>query len=101
MQITMTSRHTHVTEALKNYTQEKLQHLADYYQKIDTIQVIFDIEHKIQKVMVTLHLAKGPTLHAESESSDMYSSIDLLVDKVKRQLTKRKEKQTRHRKIAK
>ena len=44
-----------------------------------------------QKAEVTLHV-RGKELHCESEESDLYAAIDLLADKLDRQVLKYKDK---------
>lgn len=47
---------------------------------------------KVQKIAeATVHL-NGGELHATAEADDMYAAIDLLIDKLTRQLNKHKEK---------
>ena len=56
----------------------------------------FDVE-KLTQIAEAKILLAGNELHARSESEDMYSSIDALVDKLDRQLIKHKEKLQHHR----
>jgi putative sigma-54 modulation protein len=49
-----------------------------------------------QKVEATVHL-RGKGLHVSSIEPDMYAAIDLMADKLDRQILKHKEKVTNHR----
>lgn len=91
MNINITGRHVEITPALRDYAQQKFERLQKHFEKIISIHVILGVDKLVQKAEVTLHIPHND-LHAESESVDMYSSIDLLVDKVNRQLLKHKEK---------
>ncbi len=96
MQINFTGHRMEVTPALKTFTQEKFDKLERHFEKITSINVIFDVE-KLRKIAeATILIAKGE-LHASSESEDMYTAIDILVDKLDRQLIKHKEKMLGHR----
>ncbi len=95
MQINFTGHRMEVTPALKTFTQEKFDKLERHFDKITAINVIFDVEKLRQIAEATILVAKGE-LHASSESEDMYTAIDILVDKLDRQLIKHKEK-LRHR----
>ena len=96
MHINFTGHHVEVTPALRSFTQEKFDKLERHFDKITAINVIFDVEKLRQKAEATILVAKGE-LHASSESEDMYAAIDVLVDKLDRQLIKHKEKLRDHR----
>ena len=85
-----------VTPALRVFTQEKFDKLERHFDKITAINVVFDVEKLIQIAEATILVNKGE-LHASSESEDMYTAIDILVDKLDRQLIKHKEKMRDHR----
>jgi putative sigma-54 modulation protein len=95
MQINFTGHHVDVTPAIRNYTTEKFERLKPLGDKITSVNVIFDVEKIMQIAKATLHVS-GAEIHARSESEDLYSAIDLLVDKLKQQMTKHKEKQKDH-----
>lgn len=92
MQINISGHHLEVTEALRNYVNEKFVRLERHFDKITNVQVIMQVEKLKQKVDATLHIAGGEVV-ATAEHDDMYAAIDLLVDKLDRQLIKFKEKQ--------
>ena len=91
MQINLTGHRMEITPALRTFTQEKFDKLERHFDKITAINVIFDVEKLRQIAEATILVAKGE-LHASSESEDMYTAIDILVDKLDRQLIKHKEK---------
>ncbi len=96
MQVTITGHHIEVTPALKDYVTEKLEKVHKRFSNITTAHVTLTVAKKFQqKAEATLHLAKGE-IHAECESEDMYAAIDLLVDKLDRQVIKHKEKMQNH-----
>jgi putative sigma-54 modulation protein len=61
------------------------------------VKVTLTVEKLVQKVEATIHVP-GNDLHAESSDENMYSAIDLLADKLDRQVLKYKEKNTDHHK---
>ncbi len=91
MQINFTGHRMEITPALRTFTQEKFDKLERHFDKITAINVIFDVEKLRQIVEATILVVKGE-VHASSESEDMYTAIDILVDKLDRQLIKHKEK---------
>jgi putative sigma-54 modulation protein len=98
MQIQLTGKKIEITPALREATYEKFQHsIGRFAEKITNIEVVLKIDNRVSQIAeATLHLS-GVKLHAESVSSDMYQALDILVDKLTKQLIKYKEKQTNHR----
>lgn len=96
MQINITGHRLEVTPALRAFTEEKFDKLERHYDHITAVNVVFDVEKLRQIAEATVLVSKGE-LHASSESEDMYAAIDMLVDKLNRQLMKHKEKMLGHR----
>ena len=96
MQIHLTSHKMDVTPALRNFTQEKFDKLERHFDKITSVHVTFDVEKLMQIAEATILVSKGE-LHASSESENLYTAIDLLIDKLDKQLVKHKEKKLDHR----
>ncbi|WP_251978948.1 ribosome hibernation-promoting factor, HPF/YfiA family [Salinicola avicenniae] len=91
MQVNVTGHHMELTDALRDYVNEKLARLERHYDNITNVQVTLSIEKERQQAACILHAAGGD-LHAEASDSDMYAAIDSLADKLDRQLVKHKEK---------
>lgn len=96
MQIHISGHGVQVTSALRTYAIEKLERLKNRGDNITSINMVLDVEKVIQIAKATIHLA-GAEIHASAESSDLYSAIDLLVDKLNHQIIKHKEKMKTHR----
>lgn len=92
MQVNISGQHLEVTDTLRNYVNEKFERLARHFDRITNVQVIMQVEKLKQKIEATLHVAGGEVV-ANAEHDDMYAAIDLLADKLDRQLIKHKEKQ--------
>lgn len=95
MQITVSGHHVDVTPALREYVNNKLNRLQRHFDNITNTDITLTVEKLIQKAEGTVHIA-GADLFAASESEDMYAAIDLLADKLDRQLIKHKEKHRGH-----
>ncbi|GAB4116768.1 MAG: ribosome-associated translation inhibitor RaiA [Candidatus Caldatribacteriota bacterium] len=91
MNIIFKGRHVEVTEALRNYTEKRLNKIDRHLENILEVIVTFSVEKSRQIVEVTLQ-AKRALIRAEEESDDMYTSIDKVVDKLDRQIQKYREK---------
>ena len=93
MQVNISGQHLEVTEPLRAYIGEKLERLERHFDKITNVQVTLKVEKLLQKIEATLHIPNGPKeVVANAEHNDMYAAIDLLADKLDRQLKKHKEK---------
>ncbi|MDX9875572.1 MAG: ribosome-associated translation inhibitor RaiA [Spongiibacteraceae bacterium] len=91
MQITVSGHHVEVTPALRDYVHNKLGRLQRHFDNITATDVVLTVEKLVQRAEATVHVA-GNDLFATSESQDMYAAIDLLADKLDRQLIRHKEK---------
>lgn len=91
MQITISGHHIELTDSLKEYVNSKMEKLERHFDNITNTQVTLSVEKLRQIAEAQVHIS-GADLHAHSESEDMYSSIDSLVDKLDRQIIKHKKK---------
>ncbi|MCL4142724.1 UNVERIFIED_CONTAM: hypothetical protein GTU68_004869 [Idotea baltica] len=95
MNLTVTGHHVEVTSSMHNYVVEKLQRLQRHSENLFDIQVILSVEKVRQKAEATISIA-GSKLYADTTQPDMYAAIDLLMDKLDRQLIRQKEKAKNH-----
>jgi len=98
MQISMTGRHVELTDSLKDYTTEKLQHLKHSFDQVVDVHVVLSVEKFRQRCEVTIQ-ANRITIHGSHETEDMYASIDGVVDKLNRQLKRYRAKMRKHQEI--
>lgn len=80
-----------VTESIKNYITEKITKLDKYFEHADdlTANVVIRVRNQDQIIEVTVPTADF-TLRREEENDDLYAAIDLVVDKLERQIRKNK-----------
>lgn len=97
MNVQLTGHHLEVTPALREYVESKLARLKNHFDHVIDLKVTLSVEKLVQKVEATLHVP-GNDLHAECANEDMYSAIDMLADKLDRQVLKHKEKHADHHK---
>lgn len=81
---------------MRSYAEEKLQKLEKYSRKIVEAHVMLSLERYRNIAEIVLRV-NGGDITGRAESSDMYASIDTVVDKLERMLNKRKDKVTRRR----
>ena len=94
MQINLTGHHVDITGSLRDYVNEKFERLERHFDHINNVHVILSIEKLRQIAEANIHL-NGGEIFANAEATDMYASIDSLVDKLDRQVIKHKEKMLR------
>ena len=99
MQITVTGHGTETSESLRDYITDKLSRMDRYVSRINKLQVILRPAPRDNRtVEVVCHLSGGKSVVATSEHADFYAAVDLVADKLQRQLTKfkaRREKRVR------
>lgn len=95
MQINLTGHHVDITDSLRGYVSDKFQRLERHFDEINNVHVVLTVEKHRQIAEANMNV-NGGELFATSEETDMYASIDSLVDKLDRQVIKHKEKRQRH-----
>lgn len=81
-----------VTNAIKSYIEEKIDRLSKYFDNSDIeAVVVIRVANNKQIIEVTIPTRKY-TLRAEEANKDLYAAIDLVSDKLERQIRKNKTK---------
>lgn len=97
MDIIVTGRHVAATPAIKEYAAKKLDHIGIDFPRILNAHFILDVEKFRHIAELVLQCGNHITIEAREISEDLYASIDLVVDKVARQMRKYKTKMQDHR----
>src|SRR6266540_6677750 len=99
MRLEVKGKNVDVTPALREYAERKVGKLAKQQATPTRVEVELAIERNPS--IADNHVAeatiwtKGPVLRAREASSDMRASIDLLADKLERQVTRYRQKRRR------
>jgi len=80
-----------ITPTLHDFIHKKFDRLKKHSNHITTIHIFLNVSKHTQAAEATVHVP-GCEICAKAESEDMYKTIDLLIDKVVRQLDKHKSK---------
>ena len=91
MNLNITGHHIEVTPAIREYVTGKLDRVLRHFDQVTSSHVILSVEKLQQKAEVTLHV-KGKDIFADATDGDLYAAIDLVADKLDRQVVKHKEK---------
>ncbi len=94
MEILLTGRHIDITDAIRNYAKKKLSKLDNYFdfKENGKLHVVITVE-KFRHIAEANLRSKRHNISAKVETTDMYSSIDKLEDKLLVQIKKLKDKQ--------
>lgn len=91
MNLNITGHHIEVTPAIREYVTSKLDRVIRHFDHVTSTHVILSVDKLVQKAEVTLHV-KGKDIFADATDSNLYASIDMVADKLDRQIVKHKEK---------
>ncbi len=80
-----------VTKAIEDYLKSKLSKVEKYFSESAEAKAIISAKGKDEKVEVTIWSGKY-NVRAEETNEDLYAAIDLVIDKLERQLKKYKDK---------
>jgi putative sigma-54 modulation protein len=95
MNLNITGHHIEVTPAIREYVKGKLDRVLRHFDQVTSSHVILSVDKLQQKAEVTLHV-KGKDIFADAIDADLYAAIDLVADKLDRQVVKHKEKVSDH-----
>ncbi len=96
MYIHVNGRNIEITDAIKTYVKEKIGKVTHHYDQIQAIEVVLSViknpsASKKHRAEVLCKFNSG-SIHCEELAESMYASIDLLADKLDRQVKKHKDK---------
>lgn len=91
MQVSITARHFDLTDGLREHTVERIERLSKYGVSLREAHAVLAVEKYRHRAEVTLH-GNGFHLTGASESDDMYTSVDMVAQKLETQVRRRKEK---------
>ncbi len=92
MQFAVTFRHMEPTEALKSYARERMERVRKYLPDPISCHVVLSTERHNHRIDVTFQLHNGLQVAGSEITENMYSSIDLCIAKIERQVRKYKGK---------
>lgn len=97
MRIIVNGRNLEITDAIKAYVKEKIGKVSNHYDQIQMIEVVLSViknpsvaqNHTAEAIV---KLISGSSIVVEETAESMYASIDILADKLNRQVIKYKDK---------
>lgn len=100
MNLTISGHHLEVTPAIRSHVENKLNRMKRNFDNVIDISVLLAVDNnsdkdKRQRAEIKMNMS-GKTIHAESAAQDLYAAIDILMDKLDRQIVKHKTKSKEH-----
>ncbi|MGD2108490.1 MAG: ribosome-associated translation inhibitor RaiA [Phycisphaerae bacterium] len=96
MRIQITGRHVEVPDDVRDYIHEKVGRLPRFYDRIHDVEVVLDHESEQFTTEVIVRADRRQTFVARETGPDTFALVDLVVDKLERQLKRHKEKSRDH-----
>ena len=95
MRVSVTFRHMDNSDALKKYAEDKIGRLKKYgYSPVDA-SVVLSVEKHRQIAEVVIN-AEKTTIKGREATENMYSAIDMVMEKIEKQIKKHKERLVSH-----
>lgn len=91
MKVTVYAKNIELTDALKNTVERKVSKLSKYFGSEVEAKATLSVQKNRQKIEVMIPF-NGVYLRGEEATEDMYKSIDLVEEKLERQIRKQKTK---------
>jgi putative sigma-54 modulation protein len=92
MNLKITGLHLEITPPMRDYIQNKLERVTRHIDNVIEVGVTLSVDKLVQKAEVNLLLPPGRDIHVEATEADMYAAVDVVMDKLDRQVVKHKEK---------
>ena len=92
MQIKITARHGHLNEETQEHIREKAGKLLHFFQRLMMIEVLVDLKDDDRFVEFLVSAEHKHDFVASERHKDLLAAVDLVLDKLERQIRKYKEK---------
>ena len=90
MNLQLTGRHCELSDALKEYATRKAERLQRRFDGIHNVEMILSVEGGRPKAEIIVSAVRGQKCVAGVIHEDLFGAIDLVVDKIDRQLKRLK-----------
>lgn len=91
MQIVVRGKNIKVTDALRKYVEKRLTKLDKYFNNFGEAQVTLSVERENHRIEVTIPV-NGMILRGEEATHDMYAAVDMVVEKLEKQVERYKKR---------
>lgn len=96
MQIIISSRHAEISAALRRHVEDQFERLVRFDDRISRVDVTLTEEKNRCIAEANLSVDREVPVHGSAEAADFRSAVDRLLDKLSRQLKKRRSRRREH-----
>lgn len=95
MQLSVSFRNLDPSDHLKNYAETRLNRIRKVMEEPIDVHVVLSVQKFRHTADVTIN-ANGIKIKAQEETGDLYSAIDLVIDKIEKQIKRQRERLKEH-----
>jgi len=95
MNLSISGRHIEVTPSIREYVLNKMARVLRHFDNVIDTQVILSVERLRHTADITMRL-RGKDIHCQAIDENLYAAIDLVADKIDRQVIKYKSQLQNH-----
>jgi putative sigma-54 modulation protein len=95
MNLSISGHHLEVTPSIRAYVTQKLDRIRRHFDQVVDMNALLSVDKLEQRAEVTIHL-RGKEIYAQAVDADLYAAIDILADRLDRQVIKYKDKRQSH-----
>src|SRR3990167_1847135 len=95
--IGITGRKMDVTAAMRSFIEEKAKSLSRFSSRLASIDIVLSVDGDQHVAEARVPRRRGAEMVAAAAKDDMYAAVDVVFEKIERQLQKHKEKLKSHR----
>jgi len=92
MKIDITGRHIEVTEPLRKFATDRVEKMHGAVGEIDEVHLVLTVEKHQRHAAEANIKTRHDFLHGQEISTDMYTSIAAVLDKLEKQILRSKDK---------
>ena len=96
MQLTLNGKNIDITDAIRDYVNEKFSKIEKHHSQVMKLKVILNVNKnpsvKKNCISEAVCFVNGSVIKIKEDAESMYASIDLLVDRLDRQVKDLKKK---------
>lgn len=97
MQFTITGRHQHLDEEVREYVRAKLEKVLHLSERLESAEIVVDVTKTGQRVEAVMHGPNGHRFVAHAEAHDLRTAVDVLEARLAAQVRAFKDRLTDHR----
>lgn len=92
MKVDITGRHIEITEPLRKFATDRIEKMHAVHDEIQEVHFILTVEKHQRHVAEAKVKTRHDLHHGQEVSTDMYTSIATVMDKVEKQILRSKDK---------